>query len=228
MKNPALGLLLRAFLVVLGLYLFRERLPGFVSLLLFLLLFSSIYLRPPFNNRKFLVSALTLMALPVFLPPAHQGLEWLLLLLWFLAFYFLLGVKNLILLRRQVSYEAVHLLLVFGLAVLYLSGSLPLVPQIILFLIFFLLFREFYSVLAPPYPQRLTLASALLAFVLTEIAWILSFLSLNFLTASAFLALTTYLFHDLILHHFQGALSRQIILRNVTLFIALSIILMLL
>ncbi|MDP2650586.1 MAG: hypothetical protein Q8P04_00605, partial [bacterium] len=159
------------------------------------------------------------------LPPVAGILEWLLLVLWGIMFFLLLGVKNLIFLRRQGNYEIVHLLLVFGLGVLYLLGFLPFIPQILFFLALFLLVREFYSALAPPYPQRVILAAVVEALLLVEIAWILSFLPINFLAGGALLALITFIFHDLILHHFQGTLSRQIILRNVTLFTILSILL---
>lgn len=227
-KSPVLGLLLRTLAVASGVYFLRRTgvQPG--VLFLFLALFWFVCLRPPFNNRKFLISALGLMALPILLPPVTSGLEWLLLILWTGAFFLLLGVKNLILLQRRGSYEIVHLFIVFGLGAIYLLDFLPLVPQIILFLALFLLFREFYFVLAPHYPQRLTLAAVVEAFLLVEVAWVLSFLAINFLAGAAFLALVTFIFHDLIFHHFQGALSRQIILRNVTLFVALSIVLTLL
>ncbi len=224
-RRPVLGLLLRTFIAALGVYLLRGNSVSIGAFLIFLLLFWAIYLQPPFNNRKFLVSGFGLLALPILLPPAGEILEWFLLILWTGAFFLLLGVKNLILLRRQGSYESVHILIILGLGTLYLLDFLPFVPQVILFLVLFFLFREFYFVLAPPYPQRLTLTAAALALVTVEIAWVLSFLAVNFLAGAAFLALTTYLFHDLILHHYEGALSRQIILRNATLFVVLSIVL---
>lgn len=224
-RRPALGLLLKAALAALGVYFLRETSSSIAALLLFSLVFLVIYLRPPLNNRKFLVSALSLLTLPVLLPPVAGILEWLLLILWGIVFFLLLGVKNLIFLRRQGNYEIVHILLVFGLGVLYLLDLLPLIPQIIFFLALFLLVREFYSVLAPPYPQRLVLAAVVEALLLVEIAWILSFLPINFLAGAALLALVAFIFHDLILHHFQGTLSRRIILRNVTLFTILSILL---
>lgn len=227
-RRPVFGLLLRTAIAALGVYLLRETGGAMGALLLFLALFLVIYLRPPLNNRKLLASALFLLLLPMLLPPVGAELAWLLLFLWAIAFFLLLGVKNLILLRRQGSYETVHLLIIFSLGALYLLDFLSLIPQIILFIAFFFLFREFYFVLAPNYPQRLTLAAAVEALALTEMVWILSFLSLNFLAGAAFLALTAFIFHDLILRHFHGTLSRQLILRNVTLFIALSLILVLL
>ncbi len=227
-RHLVLELLLRTLIAALGVYFLRKSNVDIGTLLLFLLFFWVIYLRPPLNNRKFLVSALFLLALPILFPPVGEIFEWLLLILWAIAFFLLLGVKNLILLQRQRSYETVHLLLVFGLGVLYLLDFLPLIPQILLFLALFLLVREFYSVLAPPYPQRLILAAVTESFLLVEIAWILSFLPINFLAGATLLTLIAFIFHDLILHHFQGTLSRQIILRNVTLFVVLSIILTLL
>jgi len=224
-SNPVLGLLLKTGVVALGAYFLRRTGVELGTLFLFLFLYWIVYLHPAFNNRKFLVSALGLWALPIFVPPAGQVLEWLLLLLWALGFFLLLGVKNLILLRRQGSYEFIHLFVVFGLGVLYFSGFIPLIPQIILFLVFFLLFREFYFILAPYYPQRLTLAAVVESFLLVEIAWLLSFLPINFLAGAAFLTLIIFIFHDLMLHYLTGTLSRQIILRNTTLFIVLSIIL---
>lgn len=228
MKNPVSGLLLRTLLAALGVYLLRKSDVSIGIFLLFLPLFWIVYLRPPLNNRKFLISALFLLALPILLPSVPEMFEGLLLILWAIAFFLLLGVKNLILLKRQGSYEIVHLLLVFGLGILYLLDFLPLVPQILLFLALSLLFREFYFALAPPYPQRLTLAAIAHAFLLTQIAWLLSFLMINFLAGAAFMALIAFIFHDLILHHLHGTLSRQIILRNATLFTILSILLALL
>lgn len=227
-RYQVLRLLLKTAVAAGGVYFFRENSFSIFTLLLYSLVFWAIYLWPPFNNRKFLVSAFGLFALPIFLPPAGAGLTWVMLAVFASAFFLLIGVKNLILLRRHGSYEAVHLLLVFGVGILYFLGVLPLISQIILFIIFFLLFREFYFVLAPHYPQRLALVGVAEALILTQIAWLLSFLSINFLAAASLLALVSFTLHDLMLHHFQGALTRQIILRNVTLFIALSIILMLL
>lgn len=224
-RHPVLGLLLKTLVVAFGVYFLRLRGLELGALFLFFALFWVIYLRPPFNNRKFLVSALGVMALPILLPPMGAGLERILVILWTGALFLLLGVKNLILLRRQGSYEIVHLLIVFGLGALYLLGFIPFAPQIILFPVLFLLFREFYFVLAPHYPQRLTLVAVVEAFLLVEVAWILFFLPINFLAGAALLALITFILHDLILHHLQGTLSRQIVLRNVTLFVALSIIL---
>src|SRR3990167_2177198 len=227
-KHPVLGLLLKTLVVAFGVYFLRRGGPEWGALFLFFALFWVVYLRPPLNNRRFLVSALGLITLPILLPPVGVGLERILIVAWTGALFFLLGVKNLILLRRQGSYEIVHLFVVFGLGALYLLGFISFAPQIILFLAFFLLFREFYFVLAPHYPQRLTLVAVAEALLLVEVAWILFFLPINFLTGAAFLALITFIFHDLILHHLQGTLSRQIILRNVTLFVALSILLMIL
>lgn len=227
-RSPALGLLLKALVAAVAVYFLRESGASTGAFLIFSVVFWVIYLRPPFNNRKFLVSAFLLVLLPVLLPPGGEIIEWLFIILWAIAFFLLLGVKNLVFLRRQGSYEALHALIVQGLGALYLLGLIPLVPQVILFLILFLLFREFYFILAPTYPQRLTLVAAALAFVIVEIAWVLSFLPMNFLAGAAFLALITLLFHDLLLHHFQGALNRQIILRNITLFVILSITLSLL
>ncbi len=227
-RNPVLGLLLKTLIGALGVYFLRENGSSASTLLIFLVIFWTVYLRPPFNNRRFLVSAISLASLPILLPPVGAGLELILLFVWAGTFFLLLGVKNLILLRRQRSYELAHLFLVFGSGALYFLGFIPLVPQIVLFVVFFLLFREFYFVLAPHYPQRLALAAAVESLLLIQIAWILSFTSLNFLTASSLLVLTTFTLHDLMLHHFQGTVSRQIILRNVALFMVLSIILTLL
>ena len=227
-KHPVLGLLLKTAVAAGGVYLLRENSFSIFTLLLYSLVFWAIYLWPPFNNRKFLVSAFGLFALPILLPPAGAGLTWVILIIWTSAFVLLIGVKNLILLRRHGSYEAVHLLLVFGAGILYFLGVLPLISQIILFIIFFLLFREFYFVLAPHYPQRLALVGVAEALILTQIAWLLSFLSINFLAAASLLALASFTLHDLMLHHFQGTLSRQILLRTTTLFVILSLALLLL
>lgn len=226
-RSPALRSALKAALAGLTAYFFRSG-TGILGFLIFFIVFWFFYFRPQFQSRQFLASALILFALPLFLPPVGDPTEWLLVLIFAAALFLLLGVKNLVLLKREGSYEALHLLIVFSLSALYLLSSLPLLPLVVLFIALFFLFREFYFVRAPLFPQRLVLAAAALAFVATEIAWLLSFLSVGLLAGAAFLALTAYLFHDILLRHFEGKLSRQIVLRNITLFIILSLVLALL
>lgn len=225
LKNQRFRLALKVIIVSLALLWLRRIGPATGPGLLFFVVFNAVYWRHHLNSRKFFLSALVLFALPLFLPLPGGRAEFLFALVWGLALYLLLGVKELAFVRRENLYQILHLILVIGLATLFFLG---IMPQIIFFIVLFFLFREFYLTLAPHYPQRLALIAAAGAFIILETAWVVSFLPLGFLAAAAFIALMVFISYDLLLYHLNGTLSRQIILRNAALFVVLSLIIMVL
>jgi hypothetical protein len=225
LTSPKLGLALKALVLSLLVWLLREKGFSPAPALLFVILFFFFYLKPPINTLRFLPSALLLFLLPFFLPSIELVPEATLGLIWGGLIFALLGIKNLVILDRQKLYFLIHLVLVLGLGALFFQGSLP---QLLLFVAFFFLFREFYFVMAPLYPQRLTLMAALQSLLLLEIGWVTLFLATNVFISATLVALLAFLFEDTILYHLRGALSREIVLRNISLFILLGLLLLVL
>lgn len=218
--NPSLRLAFRAGLVALLFFWVRSSHFSFGAVLLFTLIFALFYFRPLFNAGRFSISALFLYLL-TFLVPSWSTLEIYLTLAWGGVFFALIGAKNFILLKRQGAYELVHLSLVFGTSALFFVGT---IPQAVLFAALFFLFREFYFNVSGVYQSRLVLAAALLALLLTEVGWLLSFIPLMPLVAASLITLSVFLLHDTLIHHLKEAMTRELVLRNITIFVLMALV----
>jgi len=218
--NQNLRSALKAGLLALAFFWVRSSDFNFGAVILFTLFFILIYFRPIFNAGRFSISALTTYSL-VFLTPYWPTLEAYLALAWGSLIFALLGVKNLTLLKRQGGYEIVHSSLILGSSALYFAGS---IPQIILFVSLFFLFREFYFNTSSASLPRLVLLGAILAMLLVEVAWLLTFTPLSPLVAAGLVALSAFLLHDTLVHYLKETMSRELILRNITIFVLMILV----
>jgi len=219
LKNPVLPLALKAGLLALAVFWLRYWDLNFWKASAFILLFLYLYLNPKTNSAKFVISSIVWLGV-VFWAPNLDGLLgfYLDLMLGVLAFT-LLGVKNLILIRRQGAYYFLHLLLVVGVASLFFLGSLS---QIIFFVALFFLIREFYVFSIRQDLELINLIAAAESMLLIEAAWVISFFPTSFLVGSSFLVLITFILHDVLLNHFKGTFNKQLVVRNLGLFIVLT------
>ncbi|MEX2054181.1 MAG: hypothetical protein WD883_01410 [Candidatus Colwellbacteria bacterium] len=183
------------------------------------------YLKPSLGIGKFITSALVLV-INIFLAPQVSGPIGLYvnLSLGTLGFL-LLGVKNLIFIRRQSAYYLMHLILMVGLASLF---SLGLISQIIFFVLAVFLFREFYLMMIPEKPKLISLISALEGMLVMQVAWVTSFFPSSFLVSAAFMVLVTFLSHDALANHFKDTFSAKIAWRSLAVFCLLSILILVL
>lgn len=188
---------------------------------LFLFIIAVFYFRPAIGSKKLLASLLTLTVF-VFAWPVG-GLEIYIAVISTVVFNLVLGVKNLIYLNRESIYFLIHFILVIALSVLVLRGF----PPVFAFLVFLLLFQEFYSMLSQTSSKRRWLISGVGALLLTQTLWIINLLPLSFFLGGALTALLVFVFHDLSLRNLEGRLSSEIVLRDATIFIALCIIILL-
>lgn len=221
LKNPVSPLVLRAAILAASIFYLRSGDFSFLKLLLFGTLFLFLYLKPPLGASKFIVSALVLAAVIVLAPQVSALIGFYVNLALSALGFLLLGVKNLIFTKRQNFYYLTHLMLVVGLAGLF---SLGIVSSILFFAIIFLMFREFYAVMAPEKPELLNLVAALGAMLAVQVAWVTSFFPTSFLISSALLALLIFIFHDSLIHYFKGTFSRDIALRSAAVFALLLIL----
>ncbi|MBI2592982.1 MAG: hypothetical protein HYW37_02440 [Candidatus Colwellbacteria bacterium] len=220
-KSPILSSALKSLFFAITVFFLRAGGQGFFSAAVFSSLFILFYFRPAIGSVKFLASASAVVLLTLKLPysPAYE-----IYLSVFLGtlFYLLLGVKNLIHARRLHLYYLLHFGEVTGLSALAIKGIIHPFPA---FLIFFFLFREFYlfslnNVSSP----KIWLAGGIEALTLNQALFVVSFLPLGSLLGGALASTLVFVFHDLILRHSLGSLSREIILRNATSAIFLTLL----
>jgi hypothetical protein len=146
------------------------------------------------------------------------------LILGALAFV-LLGVKNLILLRRQSAYYLFHLALLVGTTSLFFLGSFS---QIFLFIILFFLIREFYFFMVRGSSELINLLAAAESVLLVQTAWVISFFPTSFLVGASLLVLAAFVFHDALLNHLKGTFSKQLAIRDLGVFVVLTGLILLL
>lgn len=212
--------------LALTLILFWLRSTGFtvgVSIL-FLSVFTLFYARPSLGNTKFLPSGIVLAVAPFFITVVEELPEALFTAGWGVIFFLLLSTKNLLLPQRQGIYLVVHSTIVAAL-ILILIDRFGLTSQAVIFVAMLFVFREFYIRVIESGNEQRTLIATLEAFAITEIAWVLSFMSVGVFIGSAFLTLFVFIFHDTVLLRMNGMLNKQTVVRNGVIFAVLVVFL---
>ncbi len=202
---------------------------GFFPVLLFLFTSFYFYWRPNFSGRRFFGSFLILLTASLlairFLDFGAVGIVSILGLA--ILFYLLLGVKNLILSGRSSAYYLLNgslLFLIFLFFFLADKSHLFSFKYLLAVFAVFLLAREFLIFFVPDFPKRRILAATSFSFLTLEILWVVALLPLGFLNAAALALFAALILMDFIVNHFNGSLTRRVILRNATSWIVLSVI----
>ena len=107
--------------------------------------------------------------------------------------------------------------------IFYLGNFNPLV-WLAGFLIFFILQSESFNFFGISWFSRRVLSAGAISLAALYVGWFISFLPLGFLNAAAFLALLLLIARDVVLFHFQGILNRAFVLKEITIFIILGIL----
>lgn len=189
----------------------------------FLLCALYFYFSPYFQPWRIFFSFAVFLTLALFVPPLFG--------VWLYAagiaigviFYLILGVKDLVLINRQFAYQTLRLLLFTSILLLFFwwgqSPSLLFVWRLLFLSAFlFALHYEYFSFFFEGNPSN-SFAAALTAFLLFEAAWVLVWLPIGFLNATAVELLILFMLNDFILRHINGNLNRKITLTNFTVFI---------
>jgi len=188
-----------------------------------------IYFSPNVNYGQFLASFLVFLFLPAFF---HNVLSpdyfFLVSFVYAALFFVFLGVKNLIFINRQPIYSFINGVLMLAIFSLFFwidkTNIFFFVKYLLAFAVFFFVFKEFISFsFDNPGEQKKKMFVWTISFLLFQIVWALSFLPINFLNAAALALLIVLIFEDFIGHHFNGTIDRQVVLRNLTVFILLSL-----
>ncbi len=216
--KPTLRLAFKGLIFAL-LVLFVYEYPGSIlAAVVFVAAAVILYLKPRLNFFKFAASFVVLILAPFILPPLFVGPVVTAASLGAL-FVLVTGVKNLILLRRDKWYAIAHAVILAIPGAAILSAEPSFFAEVGVFILFFLLFREFYRVMSTLQGPRLALVSALQSFVALQLLGVLYLLPIGFGASTMLFALALTIFSDIFLHHISGHLSRRLILRDSTIFI---------
>ena len=150
-------------------------------------------------------------------------------------FFILLGVKNLIFVNRILPYYFLNSLLFGAVLILFFAGdksSIFAFKYLTAGAAFFFLFREFiifhfetpHSVGQSPVSAKKNLIALTLSFLILQFVWIAALLPIGFLNATSFMLLSVFILDDLLIHNSRGTLTRQIILRDTTFFLVITLI----
>ena len=224
LKNPVLPLALKAGLLASAVFWLRHGGISGGKTLLFLVLFLIIYFKPKTNSTKYFVSALIWLMLVMWAPNISGLIGFYINLLLGVLAFIMLGVKNLIFLRWQSAYYLLHLLLVIGVTSLLFLGSLS---QIALFILLFFMFKEFYKTMVKEDLNMINLVASIEAMLLIQAAWVSSFFPTSFLVSASFLVLVVFVLHDVTVSYFKNVLSKELVLRDLGLFLATSLVILL-
>jgi len=223
--NQTLQLALRAsFVALIALWMRSSEFSVGVSLL-FISLILLFYMRKSLHARSLLTSAIVLAGLAFFAPTIEGIQEFVFIATWGVLYFLLLNIKELVIVNRKEVYRFLHLILIAFINILFFV-EFSFIGQIILFITFIFLFREFYPIISGKNEGKFILISATEAYLSVQVAWAVSFLSINFIAAAAILTLYIYIFHDLTTHYLLGNLNEKIRVRNGLVFIFLTILIL--
>lgn len=223
--KPTLKLAFKGLLFAL-LVLFVYEYPGSVfAQIVFVIAASVLYLKPRLNSLKFGASFIALILAPFILPPLPIGSVATAFGLGML-FVLIAGVKSLILLRRDRWYFIAHIVILAICGAALLAAGPSFFAKAGAFILFLLLFREFYRAMSTLQGPRLALVSALESFMAVELLGVFYLLPIGFIASSLIFAVALAIFSDIFLHHVSGHLSRRLILRDSTILMLATLVVM--
>jgi len=225
LKHPISPLAFRAAIFALLLYWLRAgTLPAAVF---FILGASWLYFRPLFNSSTFIIALAVLLALAGLIVPQLSGAGLGLVshaAIIYLAFLFfiLLGLKNLVLVRRDrwyllVSFSLFYLLL---LNFFLIDRSSWFIGKWLFFGLLALgLFWELLKITAGQSGRKITAAALILTLIISQLLLIISWLPLNFAGSANLAMLAVFLLADLALNRSP---SKKLVARDLLIYLALS------
>lgn len=209
--------------------LYAQR-SGFSAWSLFLLIAVAAvsYMQPVFKTFSFGTSFLLTTALSVLLTSRftitlpvsmHAGLigQILFSLAFGFLFFMLLGIKNVIFVRRQQWYTVLFIALVHGISLLFftsLGAVHPWRDTILLALFMYLLLREYFATQEYATNRAQTVITLTLTLMLVETAWALSLLPLGFSKAASVLTLIGMMSASATSRYIRGTLTARFLRTN--------------
>lgn len=188
------------------------------------------YFFPFFNSAKFLLPFLIL----VFLAGTQPENVWFSIFLAVL-FYLILGIKNLMIIKRSEASEVLIMLVLFSVFVRFFSavdnwsGYLAFFGFLLVGILSFLLLSGLMTVGSEARGKirnKPKIYVAILAFILWQVSLAVLFLPLNFLYQSALMFVFAATIVGLFMDHLRGELTRYRILANFSIFFTFTVIIL--
>lgn len=220
LKSPQFALAFKA--LIFGAFLALAKLGGFsiLSTSVFILVAVVLFTRPLFRTFDHFVSLLVLVGLAIFVSNSSNEAYFGLVLVYFsVLFYILLGIKDLILIKRVEWHKFFNAALSYPVFLLffYYSQAVALPRIILAFLAIFVLLEDLF---------RKRVFTWAISLIIIEIIWAIGLLPIGYLN-SANLALLSYVtISDLSQRAIQGGLSSKKILIYSTVFMLLSVLIL--
>lgn len=208
---------------------------GFFWTFVFIVVAAYFYFQPFFEAKKFVYSFFVIvfysLAVAGFLSNNSFGdlAAWAMAIVFGIAFFMLLGVKNFYFLRRDINLNILTSFLYFLASVVFFivdknSWFDFIFYFVISFAAFYGVLKEFIDFSYPDFPKtKKNLIVAGSAFLIMELISVTALLPIGFLNGSALMLLFIFISEDFIYHHLKGNLNRQMILNNVTILIVAMI-----
>lgn len=220
LKTVQLRLILKSFIFA-GLLLW-VRTSDFMTLPIFVFLlacFIFYFRNHTQNNLENFSSFLILLASSLYGISQLSHPEFLLLSVIFFSFlfYISLGIKEFAFTHRFEWNYIKNLFLVYSVFLSYfLADKYFLFPVkfLSIFLVLFLLVREWLFWLYATFPKRYNLAALIFAFVMLQIVWVISLLPLGFINSATLAMVIFYLGIDFLVNHFRGLVTKKLIIKN--------------
>lgn len=242
-SKPTVALFIKAF--TFGLLLLFVETQDFKTLPVLIFLFFALlfYFQPIFKTFSLLTSLIALVTLSLLVTSEfaiafkHAGFEStipvgmvIFAAAFSVLFYLLIGVKNLLFLRRRQCYYVLHFVLLylgFGLFFSADTSTSFLMKSLYLFIFSALMLREFFKFQEHTGKKLTRLSVFVIAFMITQFAWALSLLPILFSSAAGILTVSAYMASEFTSRHLNGTLDARFIRRSFVLFISLMLVIFL-
>lgn len=146
-------------------------------------------------------------------------------------FYLLIGIKQLLFIRRAQAYYLLYLSILYQGFLLYFASektdALPaIIKSLLLILFLFHIIREFFRINNQEKNRLLTATVFTLTLVNLEVIWAISLLPIEFTSAASLATLFAFLSTEIIRRYFQEGLTAKFLRYSLLVFIFLSMIIL--
>ena len=224
-REPRSALVLK--ILVFGGFLSLLKMGGFQALPVLFFLAAAFILSSRARSASFLVLLATAIATVWILDDSL--FLFLAVILYSFIFYLAVGIKELLIVHRSEWNFIKNLVLFYVLALLFFvadKSSFFVFKYVLVFLAIFLLLREWLVFSDTTFHRRYFLTALVAASLLMQILWATALLPLGPINSANLMILVAYMILDFTHKHFRGNINRQLILKNITIFVLLLLVIL--
>ena len=171
------------------------------------------------NNSETIGSSVILLIISLFGVSMIGHLQFLIpaIILYSVIFYLILGIKDLVFVQRGHLNYFKNILLFYSIFLTYfLSDKYDLffIKYSLVFVFTFLLVYEWLFWSEKSFVKRRRIIAMVFSLLVLQLTWGASLLPLGFVNSATLMTVLIYIMFDFCLHHFQGTISKELILKN--------------